>query len=121
MTYHSFSQALKQPPSLKVKLKDIGAGHADCELKLFSWGKGTIIKIEGVNVNTDNDDKKEDLQLVFKNVSEYVCNPCKNGYLFNIFFSDISVDAFLNSDAEVYLKRGEKISAVNISSISSKN
>lgn len=111
MTYYSFSQAINQAPFLKGKLKDALGGYTDCELKLYAWGKGTIIKIEGVNVNFDNLDKREDIILVFENISQYVCNPCKSGYLFNVFFSDLPADAFLNSDTKIYIKIGEKILA----------
>ena len=111
MTYYSFSQAINKPPFLRGKLKDVAGGYTDCELKLYTWGKGTIIKIEGVNVNICNFDRREAIILVFENLSQYVCNPCKNGYLFNVFFSDISADAFLNSDTKIYIKIGEKILA----------
>lgn len=111
MTYYSFSQAINKPPFLRGKLKDAAGGYTDCELKLYTWGKGTIIKIEGVNVNTFNLDRKEDIILVFENVSQYICNPCKSGYLFNVFFSDIPADTFLNSDTKIYIKIGERILA----------
>lgn len=107
MTHYSFSQAVSQTPFFKTKLKDADGGYINCELKLYKWGTGTIVKIEGVNVKAENGEVK----LVFENTEGYFCSPCKGGYLFNIFFSDKPAEKFLLPELKIHLKSGEKILA----------
>lgn len=109
MAFYSFVDVIKQKPFIKAKLKNESGGYIDCEVKLYSWGKGTIIKIEGVNVKHE---KGENIKLVFENISEYNCNPCKSGYMFEVFFSDILSEEY-SGPIKINLVSGEDVLASN--------
>lgn len=110
MAIYSFADVIKQKPFLKTKLKNESGGYTDCEVKLYSWGNGTVIKIEGVNVKSE---RNENIKLVLENMGEYHCNPCKNGYLFEVFFSDIFSGKYSQS-LKINLTNGESVLASNI-------
>lgn len=109
MAIYSFADVIKQNPILKTKLKSEGSGYTDCEVKVYSWGNGTVIKIEGVNVNSE---RNENIKLVFENIAEYSCNPCKSGYLFEVFFSDILSGKY-SEPIKINLVSGEDVLASN--------
>lgn len=109
MAIYSFADVIKQKPFFKTKLKNERGGYIDCEVKLYSWGNGTVIKIEGVNVKSE---RNENIKLVFENIAEYSCNPCKSGYLFEVFFSDILSETY-SGPIKINLVSGEDILASN--------
>lgn len=107
MSGYSFSEAICRKPVFKTRLKDTSGGYVSCEVRLYKWGSGTIIKIEGVNISREGE-----VYLVLGDMGRYTCNPCKSGYLFSIFFSDIPAYNFLETGAKVFLKNDkEKILA----------
>lgn len=116
MAIYSFADVIKQKPFLKTKLKNERGGYIDCEVKLYSWGNGTVIKIEGVNVKSEKD---KNIELIFENIAEYKCNPCKNGYLFEVFFSDILSEKYAEP-IKINLFSGKDVLASNRISINIK-
>lgn len=109
MAIYSFADVIKQKPFLKTKLKNEGGGYIDCEVKFYSWGNGTVIKIEGVNVKFE---KNENIKLIFENIAEYNCNPCKSGYLFEVLYSDVYPEQYSEA-VKMYLVSGENVLASN--------
>lgn len=109
MSIYSFADVMKQKPFLKTKLKNETGGYTHCEVKLYSWGKGTVIKAEGVNIKRKND---KNVKLIFEDCAEYICNPCGNGYLFEIFFSDKLYEKNWRH-IQISLVSGEQILASN--------
>ena len=110
MAIYSFADVIKQNPILKTKLKSEDGGYTDCEVKVYSWGSGTVIKIEGVNVKTE---RSGNIKLVLENIGEYICNPCKSGYLFEVFYSDIYPEQYSEA-VKMYLVSGENVLASNL-------
>lgn len=109
MSIYSFADVMKQKPFLKTKLKNQTGEYAHCEVKLYPWGNGTVIKAEGVNIKRKND---KNIKLIFEDCGEYICNPCGNGYLFEIFFSDILSEKY-SEQIKIYLMSGEIVLASN--------
>lgn len=109
MSIYSFADVIKQKPFLKTKLKNEKDGYAHCDVKLYSWGNGTVIKAEGVNIKRKND---KNIKLIFEDCGEYICNPCENGYLFEIFFSDVISEKY-TKQIKIYLMNEGIILASN--------
>lgn len=104
---HSFIDSLKQKPALEVHLEGTGGQYADCNIKFYPWGRGSLIKIEGVNIVG----MSSDVRLIIENFTEIKCNPCRNGYLFAVVFSQISSSELNRRNTRVYLKKDGRIIA----------
>lgn len=107
MQSHSFIDSLKQKPALEVHLRGTKAEYADCNIKFYPWGRGSLIKIEGVNIGGVS----SDISLVIESFAEIKCNPCKGGYLFAVVFSEIRPLELSRKNIKIYLKKDGRIIA----------
>lgn len=69
-----------------AELKGSKNEHFYCSIRLYPWAKGSLIKLEGVNLSTE---KRGELCLSLHNEPLFTVRPTESGYALAVFFTDI--------------------------------
>lgn len=71
--------------SVGAELKGTKSEHFYCSIRLYPWAKGSLIKLEGVNLGSE---KREELLFSLHNESFFTARPTESGYMIAVFFTD---------------------------------